>query len=112
MEIRFKIVYTHEAALFLRSLPQKVREKIEYNLTKSQYVIDKELFKKLEGTNIWEFRTLYAGNCYRLLAFGDTEKEALVIATHGFQKKTQKTPRKEIARAEAIRLEYFEDKSK
>lgn len=98
--------------MFLRSLPQKVREKIEYNLTKSQYVIDKELFKKLEGTNIWEFRTLYAGNCYRLLAFWDTEKEALVIATHGFQKKTQKTPRKEIARAEAIRLEYFEDKSK
>ena len=93
-------------------MPQKVREKIEYNLTKSQYVIDKELFKKLEGTNIWEFRTLYAGNCYRLLAFWDTEKEALVIATHGFQKKTQKTPRKEIARAEAIRLEYFEDKSK
>lgn len=112
MEIRFTIVYTDEARSFIRSLPQKVKEKIEYNLTKSQYFIDKELFKKLENTDIWEFRTLYNGNCYRLLAFWDTEKEALVIATHGFQKKTQKTPSKEIAKAEVIRKEYFEDKKK
>ena len=112
MEIRFTIVYTEEAREFLRALPQKVKEKIEYNLTKSQYFIDKELFKKLGNTDIWEFRTLYNGNCYRLLAFWDTEKEALVIATHGFQKKTQKTPSKEIAKAEAIRKEYFEDKKK
>lgn len=72
--------------------------------------MNKELFKKLGNTDIWEFRTLYKGNCYRLLAFWDTEKEALVIATHGFQKKTPKTPSKEIAKAEAIRKEYFEDK--
>lgn len=112
METRFTIVYTEEARAFLRALPQKVKEKIEYNLTKSQYFMDKELFKKLENTDIWEFRTLYNGNCYRLLAFWDTEKETLVIATHGFQKKTQKTPSKEIAKAKAIRKEYFEDKKK
>lgn len=112
MEARFTIVYTDEARDFIRALPQKVKEKIEYNLTKSQYFIDKELFKKLENTDIWEFRTLYNGNCYRLLSFWDTEKEALVIATHGFQKKTQKTPSKEIAKAEAIRNEYFSDKKK
>lgn len=74
--------------------------------------MDKELFKKLENTDIWEFRTLYNGNCYRLLSFWDTETEALVIATHGFQKKTQKTPRKEIEKAEAIRKEYFDNKLK
>lgn len=74
--------------------------------------MDKGLFKKLENTDIWEFRTLYNGICYRLLPFWDTEKELLVIATHGFQKKTQKTPAKEIAKAEAIRRQYFEDKSK
>jgi phage-related protein len=33
-----------------------------------------------------------------------------VVATHGFIKKTQKTPAKEIAKAEAIRKEYFNDK--
>ena len=43
-------------------------------------------------------------------AFWDTEEETLVIATHGFIKNTQKTPAKEIAKAEAMRKEYFNDK--
>lgn len=49
---------------------------------------------------------------YRLLAFWDTEEETLVVATHGFVKKTDKTPLKEIRKAEAIRKEYFAEKSK
>ena len=47
---------------------------------------------------------------YRLFAFWDKDKETLVIATHGIIKKTQKTPNKEIAKAEAIRREYFKNK--
>ena len=74
--------------------------------------MDKELFKKLEDSDIWEFRTLFNGECYRLFAFWDTEIEALVVATHGIVKKTQKTPRKEIAKAEKLRFEYFNDKNK
>lgn len=69
-----------------------------------------ELFKKLEKSEIWEFRTLYNGIAYRLFAFWDTEEKALVVATHGIIKKTQKTPSKEIAKAEAIRKEYFKNK--
>ena len=42
--------------------------------------------------------------------FGDTDAETLVIATHGFVKKTQKTPSKEINKAEAIRKLYFNSK--
>lgn len=110
MEEKFKIVYTEEAYGFICSLPQKVQDKIAYNIAKSSIVMDKELFKKLDDTNIWEFRTLYEGICYRLLAFWDTEAQALVIATHGFIKKTNKTPSKEIKRAEAIRKQYFNDK--
>lgn len=110
METRFKIVYTEEAYEFIHSLPEKVQDKIAYNIFKSRVVIDKELFKKLEGTDIWEFRTLYNGICYRLLAFWDTEEDTLVIATHGFIKKTQKTPSKEIEKAENIRKQYFNDK--
>lgn len=70
-------------------------------------VVDKELFKKMTGTDIWEFRTLHRGISYRLLAFWDTDGETLVVATHGFAKKTQRTPRKEIDKAERIREEYF-----
>ena len=102
-----------EALVFIRSLPSKVQEKITYNYKKIEHgVMDKELFKKLENSNIWEFRTLYNGNCYRLFSFWDTETETLIIATHGIVKKTQKTPAKEIAKAEEIRRKYFEQKNK
>ena len=75
--------------------------------------INKELFKKLEDSDgIWEFRTLYQKTAYRLFAFWDTEQETLVIATHGIVKKTQKTPSKEIAKAEEIKRKYFETKQK
>jgi phage-related protein len=73
-------------------------------------VIDKELFKKMGDSDIWEFRTLYGGMSYRLLAFWDTDEETLVIATNGFVKKTQKTPLKEIAKAEELRKLYFNSK--
>ena len=107
---RFKIVYTEEAIDFLRHLPQKVKAKVVYNIGKSMYVLDNSLFKKLENTDIWEFRTLYNGVAYRLFAFWDTEKDTLVIATHGIVKKSQKTPLKEIEKAEAKRKEYFMNK--
>lgn len=97
------------ALSYLESLPEKVRDKIAYNISKSRYFIDKELFKKLND-DIWEFRTRYQGMTYRLLAFWDNDTGNLVVATHGFIKKTQKTPESEIARAEALRKEYFIDK--
>jgi len=49
---------------------------------------------------------------YRLFAFWDTDTDTLVVATHGIIKKTQKTPQKEIAKAEAIMRKYFEYKKK
>ena len=107
---RFQVVYSDDALAFINSLPQKAKEKIAYNISKSMVITDNELFKKLEGTEIWEFRTLFNGIKYRLLAFWDTEQDTLVVATHGFIKKTQKTPVKEIAKAEAMRKEYFNDK--
>lgn len=106
----FEIAYLEEALNFLASLDSKVKSKITYNIGKSMYYIDKELFKKLEHTEIWEFRTLYNKQSYRLFAFWDTDENKLVVATHGIVKKTQKTPKKEIEKAETIRKEYFKNK--
>lgn len=98
---------------FIDSLPEKAQKKITYNLLKLEGgEMNRELFKKLDDSEIWEFRTLFNGISYRLFAFWDTEIEALVIATHGIIKKTQKTPKKEIEKAEAIRNEYFNAKNK
>lgn len=73
--------------------------------------MDGELFKKLND-DIWEFRTIYQGFKYRLLAFWDIDTGNLVIATHGFVKKTQKTPERELAHAKALRKKYYDEKNK
>lgn len=80
-----------------------------YNVNKAASLMDPELFKKLDDTEIWEFRTQYEEIQYRLLAFWDKTDsvETLVITTHGFIKKT---PPKEIARAEEIRRMYYNNK--
>ena len=108
-EYKLRVVLMDEALAFVRSLPLKVQQKITYNYKKiEQGVMDRELLKKLENSEIWEFRTLFNGNCYRLFSFWDTETETLVIATHGIVKKSQKTPPKEITKAEEIKKKYFE----
>lgn len=108
---KIKVVLLDEALAFVRSLPIKVQEKIVYNYNKIERgMMSKELFKKLGNSEIWEFRKLYEGNCYRLFSFWDTDTETFIIATHGIMKKSQKTPTKEIEKAEAIRKEYFKDK--
>lgn len=109
----FQLLLLEAARDFLKTLPMPARKKIYYNIKKVQGgVKDNELFKKLDNSEIWEFRTLYQGTAYRLFAFWDKDSETLVIATHGIIKKTQKTPSKEIARAEEIRRKYFEAKNK
>ena len=100
-----------EAFKFIEALPKPAGDKILANIHRIEGgEHNVELFKKLEGTEIWEFRTLYNRIAYRLFAFWDTERETLIIATHGIIKKTQKTPSKEIAKAERIRQEYFNAK--
>ena len=66
---RFKVVYSADATEFLQRITSKAREKIISNARKASYTIDPKLFKKLTGTDLWEFRTLYDGKQYRLLAF-------------------------------------------
>lgn len=46
---KFDIIYTDEAIDFLNSLDPKVKDKVIYNIDKSRYVLDKDLFKKLGG---------------------------------------------------------------
>ena len=108
----FKLILLDEASSFIGSLPDKVREKVFYNIRKVRFgVQDKELFKKLDD-EIWEFRTCWQGMSYRLFAFWDKDGETLVVATHGLIKKTQKTPQKEKDKAKALRKKWFNNKNK
>lgn len=113
MTEKFKVIFLEEANEFINSLDSKSKEKIIYNIRKAQVINDNELLKKLSGEN-WEFRTLYNKTYYRLLAFWDkTEKNpSVVVSTHGFIKKTDKTPLAELEKADKLRKEYYEQKSK
>ena len=111
MDKLFEVIFLEETFEFLNSLERKHFEKILYNIRKTQVEIDSELFKKLRD-DIWEFRTLYQGLQYRLLAFWDKSsgENSLVISTHGFIKKRSKVPDSEIEKAIQIRIKYFEAK--
>lgn len=111
MSVKFELVMLEEAQDFVLSLPKPAMKKVLDNVHRvAEGERNAELFKKLEGTDIWEFRTLFNKIHYRLFAFWDTEEKTLVIATHGIVKKTQKTPGKEIAKAERLRQTYFDEK--
>ncbi len=111
MDKHFEILFLDEAFEFLKSLERKHYEKILYNIRKSQVELDPELFKKLSD-DIWEFRALYKGLQYRLLAFWDKTSATytLVVSTHGFIKKRSKVPNNEIQKAVNIKTKYLVDK--
>lgn len=112
LKSRFKVVLHVEANEFLSRLDVKTSIKIKQNIHKASMCLDPELLKKLTG-DIWEFRTLYNGKQYRMLAFWDkrSDTDTLVIATHGFIKKVSKVPQKEIDKAIEIMKRYFNLKS-
>lgn len=109
----FETRFLEEADKFIAQLDAKTIRKVFYNIDLAEQTNDPRLFKKLQS-DIWEFRTQYAGIQIRLLAFWDKtgRKETLVFATHGFIKKVDKVPSKEIERAVKIRERYFQNKSK
>lgn len=92
---------------FLDSLPGKVVQKIAWvlEILEQQGMLPSTYFKKLVNTEIWECRIQQGSNIYRIFCFFD--KGSIIILTHGFIKKTQKTPIDEIKRAEEYRSDYL-----
>lgn len=93
---------------FLDSLSGKVAQKVTwvFNLLEDLDVVPSSYFKKLVGTEeIWECRIQFGSNAYRIFCF--FADNSVVVLTHGFIKKSQKTPKSEIDRAEAYRRDYL-----
>jgi len=107
----FETIFLKEVDEFLSTLDSKTIKKVLYNIDLAEHTNDPKLLKKIQN-DIWEFRTLYAGLQIRLLAFWDRSdnKRTLVVATHGFLKKVDKVPAKEILRAVSLRDKYFNNK--
>jgi len=93
---------------FFDSLSGKQVQKITWvlKLIEELDLIPVQYFKKLINTDdIWEVRIQAGNNIFRLLGFIDNEQ--IVILTHAFQKKSQKTPMKEIKVSEARKKDYL-----
>jgi phage-related protein len=98
---------------FMDSLDEKARNKVFYvlKLARELGILPRTFFKRLEGTDgLYELRIQYAGQIYRILCF--FWENGTLVLTHGFQKKTQKTPRSEIQVAERWKRMYVQSKSR
>ena len=98
---------------FYSAQPAKVQKKIEYvlKLIKQTERVPVKFFQFLISTKgLYEIRVEYESNIYRIFCFFDEGK--LVILLNGFQKKTQKTPKKEIEKAKKLQKEYYKEKEK
>jgi len=101
---------TEEADEFVESLAPEVRKRFAKAFEKTELGFKGDWFQKMTNTDdIWEFRVDGSNHTYRLFAFWDKTgtTETLIICTHGLDKKTQKTPPADIARAERIKHTYF-----
>lgn len=65
--------------------------------------------KHIEETDgLYEIRVQHGSDIFRIFCFFD--KGQLVVIANGFQKKAQKTPRREIDQALKIKQEYESEK--
>lgn len=107
------IFYEHYFIDFYLDQTEKVQEKIEYvfNILRTVQIVPKKFLDHMKGTDgLYEIRIEFESNIYRIFCCFD--KVNLVVLFNGFQKKSQKTPKKEIDLALKIKDEYFNSKKK
>ncbi|MBN1820772.1 MAG: type II toxin-antitoxin system RelE/ParE family toxin [Prolixibacteraceae bacterium] len=96
---------------FYKVLDSNVKAKIQYvlELIKQVNHIPKKFLAPIANyEGLFEIRIKYQSNIYRIFCCFDKGK--LVVLFNAFQKKTQKTPKKEIDKAKQLMNEYFNKK--
>lgn len=96
---------------FFVSQREKVKDKIiwTFDLIEDLQRVPETYLKHLENTDgLYEIRVQQGSDIFRIFCFFDHGQ--LVVLANGFQKKTQKTPRKEIDKAIKIKKEYENEK--
>jgi phage-related protein len=110
-KVRQIVAYKSYFKDFLLSVDNKVQNKI-FKILEIVETIEKvpeQYLKHIKGTDgLYETRVKLGSNIWRVFCFFDKGK--LVILLNGFQKKTQKTPKKEINKALKLMKEYYDNK--
>jgi len=95
------------------TLKPEVKKKFNWTLQLISTLerVPEKYFNHMTGsTGIYEIRVEIGSDIYRVFSFFD--KGHLVVLVNGFQKKSQKTPKKEIELAEKLKKQYFYEKGK
>lgn len=96
---------------FYQQQDEKVKTKIQYTLELIKQVdrVPEKFLKHLTGTDgLYEIRVAYQSDIYRIFCCFDKSK--LVVLFNAFQKKSQKTSRKELEKAIELKKAYFKSK--
>ncbi len=112
-KVREVIAYKHYFEEFLLAQSTKVQDKIYkvIEIIETYERVPSNYLKAITGTNgLYEARVKLGSNIWRVFCFFDKGK--LVILLNGFQKKTQKAPKKEIDKALKLMELYYEEKNK
>ncbi len=107
------IFYENYFLDFYIPLNDRVKMKIKYALELIKQVdnVPSKFLSSITGyEGLFEIRVEYESNIYRIFCCFDKGK--LVVLFNGFQKKSQKTPKKEIEKAMRLKQEYFATKNK
>jgi phage-related protein len=105
------MIYKEYFSEFFVKQRQKVKDKIiwTFDLIEELQRVPETYLKHLENTDaLYEIRIQLGSDIFRIFCFFDQGQ--LVVLANGFQKKTQKTPQKEIDKALKIKEEYFNEK--
>ena len=108
---RTLIFYKNYFDDFFSEQKQKVKDKIiwTFDLIEELQRVPETYLKHIENTNgLFEIRVQQGSDIFRIFCFFDQGQ--LVVLANGFQKKTQKTPKKEIEKALKIKEEYENEK--
>ncbi|WP_300726052.1 type II toxin-antitoxin system RelE/ParE family toxin [uncultured Bacteroides sp.] len=111
MKVREVIAYKDYFNEFFNAQIPKVRDKIIkiLDLIETLERIPSTYLRYIEGTEgLFEVRVQLGSNIFRIFCFFDGER--FVVLLTGFQKKTQKTPKNEIAKAVRLMNEYYKEK--
>jgi len=107
-EIRF---HKNHFIDFYSKLNSSIQEKVEYVFKVIRTVdrIPQKFMKHIKGTDgLYEVRVKVGSDIYRVFCCFDAGR--IVVLFNGFQKKSQKTPKKEIDKALLIKKDYFNTK--
>lgn len=110
-KVRTIIIYKDYFSEFFVKQRQKVKDKIiwTFNLIEELQRVPETYLKYLENTDaLYEIRIQSGSDIFRIFCFFDQGQ--LIVLANGFQKKTQKTPQREIDKALKIKEDYFNEK--